>query len=309
MNKHWTNDPDLVENYVLGAIGQDERKDLEAHLSTCSSCRETVERERLLEEGVRSYGRGLLKERLKRMVNQREQRVVPWPQVVSIAAALLIIVGLSITYRWWGGEELIVHEEDVAAEIPSPEHKETLKEPGEGGAEKPAEESKRAAGTRARGETTEIAVSPSAIPPEKDVPEDRLDDSRWIYGVIVGIPLRHREGTDAALMEQRGEAGEAAKQNFRKGEKVGMMDEQEVRILQRPERELPPDQRFQLNRAMIPTMFRQRGDRVELTLFSDTLGLERQAVRVRRISPDSLLVIIDGSAVAYKIPVAQRTYR
>ncbi|MEP0822987.1 MAG: hypothetical protein HRF44_09060 [Ignavibacterium sp.] len=308
MNEHWTNDPDLVENYVLGTISQEGRKALEAHLGVCASCMETVARERLMKQGVRSYGRRLLKERLKTMVDQRERRAVPWPHVVSIAAALLIIVGLGLTYRWWGEEEVTVREEDIAAEIPSQGESDTAVEPGKEGAEKLAEESKPAAATRSRARReTEIAVSPSALREVEDQKEESpgggSEDFRWISGVIVVSPARHREDADAALMMQGGEPRAAAEHNLRKREKSAVSNEQEVRILQRPEHELPPGQRFQLKRALIPTMFRQTGDRMELTLFSDTLGLEGQTVRVRRISSDSLLVFIDGSTVAYKIPV------
>lgn len=307
MNDHWTNDAELVEQYVRGTMGEDERTALKAHLGVCPPCRETVERERLVTQGIRLYGRSLLKERLKTMVGQRERKLVPWPHVVSIAAALLIVVGLGITHRWWGGEELVVHEEDIAAGISLPAEEGAIARPDEPVPEGMAEESAGLPATRSAGRRR--GSDRAIVPPMPRAGDQSAElDSRWIAGVIVDVPVRRREDADAALMMRGGEA-KAAEQDLRQVETDGVMDGQGVRILQRSEHELPHDQQSQLKRAMIPTMFRQAGDRVELTLFSDTLDLERQAVQIRWISPDSLLVLIDGSAVAYKIPVKQASPR
>ena len=52
-NPHWTEDDDLLAQYVLGRLSAEERKQLDDHLLSCSQCREEVQKERVLVSGIR----------------------------------------------------------------------------------------------------------------------------------------------------------------------------------------------------------------------------------------------------------------
>ncbi len=101
---HWTEDDDLLSEYVLGRIALDDVKRLEAHLAACPPCREAVRRERALASGIRRHGREELKARLGTMVSDRNltvKRLLTWQRAVSAAAVIVIVVGIGILNGWF----------------------------------------------------------------------------------------------------------------------------------------------------------------------------------------------------------------
>lgn len=126
-NIHWTSDPALVEDFVLDRIEEPRRGRLERHLSECSACRSVVEKEKALASAVRVYGREGLRQRLKKRLAPRPLRAVPWPHVLSAAAVVILVVGLSVYERWFTGMQVDTPEE-VEQISRSPEVRRT--EPG-----------------------------------------------------------------------------------------------------------------------------------------------------------------------------------
>ena len=99
-NQHFTEDEELLERYVLGTLGPEQRDACEQHLSTCDQCRSAVRDERQLIAGIKRVGREQLKERLKERLGTGSG--VPWLRVAGIAATVVIIAGIGTVYHWWG---------------------------------------------------------------------------------------------------------------------------------------------------------------------------------------------------------------
>lgn len=126
-NIHWTSDPALVEDFVLDRIAEPRRGRLERHLRECSACQSVVEKEKALASAVRVYGREELRRQLKKRLVSLPVRAVPWPHVVSAAAVVILVVGLSVYERWFTGMQIDTPEK-FGQISPSPEVRRT--EPG-----------------------------------------------------------------------------------------------------------------------------------------------------------------------------------
>jgi len=100
---HWTEDPEILSEYVLGRLSPAAREPLNGHLSRCLQCREAVRRESVLAAGAKRAGRDMLKERLSVHLRARDAIWYQRNQFVSLAAAVLIVLlGLGI-FRFYVG--------------------------------------------------------------------------------------------------------------------------------------------------------------------------------------------------------------
>ena len=101
---HWTQDSQLLEEFVLHRVEATRRKELEAHLLECEKCQQAVNEEQKLVLGIKRVGRdemrSRLKERLVQIQRPPEAARVSWTWVYSAAAALVILVGLGLYNRW-----------------------------------------------------------------------------------------------------------------------------------------------------------------------------------------------------------------
>jgi hypothetical protein len=101
--EHWAEDDDTLEAYVLGRTGPQHKSDMERHLEECSACRERVHSEMALAEGVRRFAREEMRDQLQDRLTA-PNKVIPWPRVFSIAAAIVAVVGLAIYGRWFSSD-------------------------------------------------------------------------------------------------------------------------------------------------------------------------------------------------------------
>ena len=103
VHKHIADDPDRLEDYVLGRMSRAEADTIAAHASSCQRCSDAISSELKLAAAVRRAGRDAAKARLRADLKGSDQVVrviVPWPRVLSIAATLAVLIGLGITGRW-----------------------------------------------------------------------------------------------------------------------------------------------------------------------------------------------------------------
>jgi hypothetical protein len=98
---HWTDDPELIERFVLNRLNPDERNELEGHLRICEICKQAVRAEQLLIAGIRRSGREQFKAALKKKVEETPEKRIPWMHVLSAAAVVLIILSVGIYNRWF----------------------------------------------------------------------------------------------------------------------------------------------------------------------------------------------------------------
>ena len=101
---HWTEDENLLSEYVLGRLLQADFERMEIHLRACPQCREAVEQERLLASGIRRQARQELRARLGRNIAGRPvvvQRILTWQRAFSAVAVIVIAVGVGIYNGWF----------------------------------------------------------------------------------------------------------------------------------------------------------------------------------------------------------------
>ncbi len=106
---HWSEDPELLERYILNRLEAARRQELEAHLGTCSVCQRVVLAEQKLVAGVRRLGRDELKARLKRRLASAGSREIRVPrtrpawvwQIASAAAVVVLLLGIGIFNHWF----------------------------------------------------------------------------------------------------------------------------------------------------------------------------------------------------------------
>jgi len=99
-NIHWTTDAELLAQFVMRHLESDQLEKLEAHLRGCPLCRDAVRAEQEIAAGVRRAGRDALKRRIARSVDEKEP-AVSWYRIVAVAAAIVILVTLGITNKWF----------------------------------------------------------------------------------------------------------------------------------------------------------------------------------------------------------------
>lgn len=106
---HWTDDENLLADFVLNRLPSSTVKELNEHLTSCLRCQEAVKAEQSLAAGIKAAGRKAMKVRLESAVLEtvRTQEVprhavhFPWPRVVSLAAVVLILVAVGVYNDWF----------------------------------------------------------------------------------------------------------------------------------------------------------------------------------------------------------------
>lgn len=98
---HWTNDAELLERYILHRLEKVEREGLENHLKMCSQCKHVVDEERQLIAGIRHTAREEMKTRLKLRLAAQPTPEMPWIQLATAAAVLVILIGVGIYNDWF----------------------------------------------------------------------------------------------------------------------------------------------------------------------------------------------------------------
>jgi hypothetical protein len=101
--RHWTNDPELIERFVLHQVNPEERNELEDHLRICEVCKRSVRAEQMLIAGIRRSGREQFKSTLaaKLATIPTGEKKTPWVKLLSAAAVIIILVTAGIYNRWF----------------------------------------------------------------------------------------------------------------------------------------------------------------------------------------------------------------
>jgi hypothetical protein len=111
---HWTNDDDLVAEFVLQRLEASEMARLSGHLHECAACNEVVTREMKVAAGAKRAARRGLKSRLQnrlataaaarpgkhQSVGQSRENL-PWPRILSAAAIVTVILAVGVYNDWF----------------------------------------------------------------------------------------------------------------------------------------------------------------------------------------------------------------
>lgn len=314
---HWTENEELVRQYVLNTIDVQQRDDCEAHLEQCPRCREVIHRESMIAEGVRSYARRQMKERLKQRTVEQYRSTAPWPHILSAAAGVLIIVGLGYYNDWWMGRPSIPDEGPVTVQVEPP--REEAVQPAPQGEETERDEParRRTSASSREQSRTGAGVRTDVQPPVADLAEAPVEDRAisqavsgasakstelfWIEGKIVPGSA---EGMSTLMKQEAAEKSAASAITPSVDGKT-----QFISVSQAPLTRLPALQQRNRRQEGIPSSVNVANEVIHLTLYSDTLDLNRQGVRVQSVAEDSILVLIDGTQVGYRIPGGLRKER
>jgi hypothetical protein len=116
-NIHWTENEELLEQFVLGRLKPAEIAELEKHLQECDQCRKVVTNELELVAGIRLAGRESMKHKLAERLAQRKAHSATWYRVAGVAAGIVLLVAAGIYNRWFTGIETRMERRERSAKI------------------------------------------------------------------------------------------------------------------------------------------------------------------------------------------------
>jgi hypothetical protein len=319
--RHFAEDIEELEGFVLGRLDQAAQARCEEHLRTCESCSQAVLVERIVAAGVKRAGRDQLKDRLRMLTGLPSRRGIPWPRVISIAAVILIIVGFGVSQRWLATH--IEPKDVVSAEATQEERKdESVVPQAENEQVAPAPSIGRATPSVQRHLGAEQADAPrepngkgkAEKPAFAAAQADRLEEPPAMAGGSPGFWTNGTLVTETALKKEASE-GRAATTALSGGMNATDADRGkadsfgQVIVEQRPASELPAALQSQQNlksHQTIQTLVRHVGNETQLTLYPESPFDSTQIhhARVQQVTADSIVVRIGSQLIEYKLPAS-----
>jgi hypothetical protein len=335
--QHFAEDPEALEEFVLGRSDPATRARYEGHLRSCETCRQAVHVERIIAAGIKRAGRDHLKERIRTLLGIPLPRRIPWPHVVSIAAVLAILIGIGITQRWFvthvAPKEVLTSEnvpqdqKSVGTSQQLQNQQETNSQPaaratpakpeqhstGHGGVTQESNETKSIENQKyAEGLADRLEEAPAvagkdmrrADSPQSPTVAGGAGPEFWANGTLITETSAKKE-TDAGNLAKMKSVDQAtaADESRGKTDSIGP-----VVIEQRPASKLPSmlqsQQQF-YGRRTIQTLVRQSGGETQLTLYPEVPfdSTQLHYARLQQVTPDSLILRIGNQQIGYRLPV------
>ncbi len=341
--KYWTDDPELIEKYILNRISAEEKKRLDAEIADCEPCKAKLQEEMMIAVGIRHYGRDILKARLRKKLQRERATQFFNYQYVGLAAAVVIIaIGLGAYQIWFSDlvapkkfhkQEIIFKQSEDSSSAKSElstkdeqsdavTQKSELKESAQRLKQSSSEQTKEFA---EQGEAVQSApaVSPEALGKSDEMMSDvttteSSPSAIWLIGqiVVVSESVRDRatsaskiqKGNDAVLSEQR-----RSKTNPQSLETITLNKKVKagtIVLQQRAMKELPLE-RSQQQRGQqreIETLLERTDHGIQLTLYDDSINeSDMKDAVVERLSEDSIVVSVSNQRIAYRLPSGWNT--
>ncbi len=102
--KYWTEDDELVSQYVLGQFSPETMRQMEEEIADCAPCKAKLKQEMELAAGMRRHGRDLMKATLRTKLRRARDTQFNANHFVGMAAAVLIVVLAVGAYTVWLGD-------------------------------------------------------------------------------------------------------------------------------------------------------------------------------------------------------------
>jgi len=331
-NIHWTRDTELLEQFVMHRLDDARRKELEAHLLTCEGCQRAVKDEQVLVLGMKRVGRDAMKARLRERLAAGQAplaaRKIPWMQITSAAAVVILVVGLGIYNKWipFGTEK-----DEFAGDAAQPQPVETLakapevnqEKAGKAEESKPTEESRSREADQLRDRTddkaaqlelerrvAEAAPSAAGAAAKKDeVAVNELTDADtrekklaaqgvWVEGVV--IPEQSTDDLKRAMPQTQLLQSQQAARLMQKANTTA------VTVTEMPVEELPPTQQMRqqrLDNQTVQTMIEQQDGNLNFVLFRQApqQKLKSHAATLEQVGNDSLIITVGNERIGYNI--------
>ncbi len=123
---HWTDNPEMIERFVLHKLNPDVLNELEDHLRVCEVCKQAVRAEQIIVAGIRRSGRQRFKEELQKKLAAEPVEKTPWIQILSAAAVVVILLTVGF-YNNWFSIQRSKDDDTVALTSPRTEAAQPLK--------------------------------------------------------------------------------------------------------------------------------------------------------------------------------------
>jgi hypothetical protein len=328
--RHWTEDSELIERFVLNKLDPDERNELEDHLRVCEVCKQAVRAEQVLIAGIRRAGRERFKAELAEKLTAAEKTRIPWPHILSAAAVVVIVIGVALYNRWF---EIIQPPETESISRIS-ERAET-EQPGEQRLEQPpsekhqkplppVERKRREQQTQQspRAEQRAEAVTSEAMRGKYSIaggsaahvqkveteqahphPETRLvapQEELWLEGQIIdfaGEMMNAPAEQPAQLFKAEQQDAQQPQSAERKHEFWGAPFVLRLHVLD----SLPPHRKEPKQSPTVPASIHRSDDTTYVTVYLDTpAAFDRVAIAMP--APDSLIVTLTDRRILYRLP-------
>lgn len=336
-NNHWTDDAELLERYILHRLEEAEREELESHLRICSRCKDAVDDERLLIAGIRHTARAEMKARLKQRLAATPAPELPWMQLATAAAIVVILIGIGIYNDWfrWYGENQLTPE--FRKEEPSSVKSEEPRLPPPREAEERIREKASTAEESARpllkeqrkpvpdkSSQTETSVSVEGMredEPAQDIAierdeneEDKLKKSGWSTWVD-GIILPHPEEQlmtqpEAPASEKRALSqplkGKARKAAPTESQKIVVQQGARSQVFILSQRSATSQLKALQKPQTIPSFIEATEEGLKITLYVDTpyKNEDLRGATIEPIRQDSIIIMVGNQRIGYRIPGA-----
>jgi len=334
-----SNDPELLERFVLEKLQPGEREELEDHLRTCEVCRKAVLADRRIAAGVRRLGRDEFKERLTRRLAGESHAAIPW-RTLAAAAVIIGLIGVGITSRWFALHEPPPPSPELGQVRAPAEGKGQRAEAARESAAPPAVLKKEPTGAADAGAAKgkienapavsipqsgnmdkELAVADEARTLEKTTMDEKKtyatglsagSAAYWTEGTFIQQPV-HEESRLKDALPQAARVEREVDASMRRSKMGASASEVPAAfsISQRPSADLPGTRQAiqkQIAADKVQTLVEQRDDGVHLTLYLDSL-VDDTALRnsvVQRVGPDSAVVRIANQQIGYRLPSLQQ---
>ena len=336
--KYWTDDPELVEKYILNKLSTEEKKRLDAEIADSEPCKAKLQDEMEIAAGIRRHGRDIMKARLRKKLQRERTTQFFNYQYVGLAAAVVIIaIGLGAYQIWFSDltapkkfhqQEIIIKQSEDSTTInnglqnneqqsdavkPEAEQKESshlkmeIAEQSTPVQSAPAvssvDQQQSLSGAAGKsdeivGEVSTSESSPSAI---------------WLIGQIVVVSESiHDKAISASKIQTRNDAKlseqRRSKTNRQSLETITLnkkIKESNIVLQQRSMKDLPIERSQQRagQQREVETLLERTDNGIQLTLYDDSINESdlKDAV-VERLSEDSIVVSISNQRIAYRLP-------
>jgi hypothetical protein len=325
---HWTEDPELLARYALDHVEETQRRLLDEHLASCFECRDAVRKERELAAGIRLSGRERLKARLRERVKLEEPNFLRRYQLVSLAAAVIVIFIALGFFRFYFGSFEWPSKFSSRKYILSQSMPDSGKAAGEEARLSKPEADREAESVQpsppldnlaARGSAGAEGRTETGLSDLKSVERDfaaaENEKAFWLLGTITVI---HDAAGDvqqpAALSIGQAEEASKAKSIEKKYQTQGHAftirkagASQTITLSQRPSRDLPESRLSKSGGEIahfVQTLVERTSKGLNITMYLDApTGMSNiQQATVEPVTEDSLVVTLGNERIAYRIP-------
>lgn len=331
--KYWTDDPEIVEQYVLGKFSPEEMKRLNAEIADHEPGKSLIREELEIAAGIRRHGRDRMKAELrKKLKRERSSQFYSFQYIGMAAAVLIVAIGIGLYQIWFSDlvaprqfhqqQIIITSKQDTSKKAGDAERKEEdarKAETADRSADQKRSERKMPVRTEQRAESDAMAdrnnesaidemivTAPAPVVSAAQTAASVTDASSqlWLIGNVVMISERTGSATE------RSSSAPSMKQNALRSasssESIALKKRKENSVIfrHRAVKELPAS-RAQSGRSsgQIETMLERDEEKLVLTLYDDAVNeSDLQQAVVETLTDDVLVVTLPNQRITYQLP-------